>query len=117
MFIGVGFVAGLILNHIKRPEGPGPLPWYDPVVLTSAMMFLWLFAAEMFRLTYRPARRGCKVAYLNLASFVFLAVALITLSLIDTRHGPARSPDAARPAASRGSRLPAKASSTTAVVR
>lgn len=92
LFIGVGFIAGLILNHIKRPDGAGPLPWYDPVVLTSATMFLWLFAAELFRLTYRPARHGRKVAYLNLASFLFLAVALITLSLIDTRHGPSRPP-------------------------
>ena len=99
LFIGVGFAAGLILNSIRRPEGPGPLPWYDPVVLTSAMMFFWLFAAELFRLTYRPARRGRKVAYLNLASFVFLAVALITLSLIDTRHGPTKPPDAPRSAA------------------
>ena len=33
---------------------------------------LWLVAAEVFRLVYPAARRGRKVAYLTLASFVFL---------------------------------------------
>jgi hypothetical protein len=48
---------------------------------------LWLVAAEVFRLVYPAARRGRKVAYLTLASFGFLVIALAALMLVDTVHG------------------------------
>ena len=47
----------------------------------------WLVAAEVFRLVYPAARRGRKVAYLTLASFVFLVIALASFTLLDTVHG------------------------------
>jgi ABC-type uncharacterized transport system permease subunit len=56
-------------------------------VLSLAAMLLWLVAAEVFRLVYPAARRGRKVAYLTLASFVFLVIALASLMLLDTVHG------------------------------
>jgi hypothetical protein len=60
--------------------------WTDPVVLSLAAMLVWLIAAEVFRLVYPAARRGRKVAYLTLASFVFLLIALISFTLLDTVH-------------------------------
>ena len=39
-------------------------------------MLAWLLAAAVFNAVYRPARRGRKVAYLTIASFVFLVIAL-----------------------------------------
>ena len=64
--------------------------WTDPVVLSLAAMLVWLIAAEVFRLVYPAARRGRKVAYLTLASFVFLVIALASFTLLDNVHGPNR---------------------------
>jgi hypothetical protein len=65
-------------------------PWTDPVVLSLAAMLVWLIAAEIFRLVYPAARRGRKVAYLTLASFVFLVIALASFAVLDNVHGPKR---------------------------
>ena len=54
------------------------------MVLSLAAMMLWLVAAEVFRLVYPAARQGRKVAYLTLASFVFLVIALTSFTLLDT---------------------------------
>ena len=51
-------------------------------------MLVWLIAAEIFRLVYPAARSGRKVAYLTLASFVFLVIALASFTLLDTVHTP-----------------------------
>jgi len=91
--IGVGFLSGLVLNRITHPGRLLPLPWYDPVVLSSAAMFFWLVGAELVRLTRRAARGGQRAAYLNIATFVFLVIALVMLSFVDTRHGPNESGD------------------------
>jgi hypothetical protein len=55
-------------------------------------MLLWLVAAEVFRWVYPAARRGRKVAYLTLASFGFLLIALASLMLMDTVHGNGSGP-------------------------
>jgi hypothetical protein len=60
--------------------------WTDPVVVSLAAMMLWLVAAEVFRLVYPAARQGRKVAYLTLASFVFLVIALTSFTLLDNVH-------------------------------
>ena len=69
----------------------GVLPWSDPVVWTSAMMLVWLLAAALFNAVYKPARKGRKVAYLTVVSFVFLIISLSALLLIDTQHGGQKS--------------------------
>ena len=51
-------------------------PWTDPVVLSSGALFAWVSAATVFESFYKPARQGKKVAYLTLASFVFLGLVL-----------------------------------------
>jgi ABC-type transport system involved in cytochrome c biogenesis permease subunit len=86
LMVGIGFVAGIILNTIAG--GPsGELPWSDPVIWSSALMFAWLSVAATFNAVYRPSRRGRKVAYLTVASFGFLVVALAVLLLVNTEHG------------------------------
>lgn len=86
--VGIGFLAGVILNRIKYASQQGALPWNDPVMISSAAMLGWLILAELFRLTYRAARRGRKVAYLTVASFVFLAISLAVLLFVETQHAP-----------------------------
>ena len=50
-------------------------------------MLAWLVAASIFSAAYRPARQGQKVAYLTVASFVFLAFVLGVLLLGESKHG------------------------------
>lgn len=90
VLIAFGFVSGLIMSlGAHRSEAAYAL-WTDPVVLSLAAMLLWLVAAEVFRLVYPAARRGRKVAYLTLASFVFLVVAIGAFALLDNVHRTAR---------------------------
>ena len=79
---GVRPAAGRLLNEGDDRADAAPV-----VVLSLAAMLLWLIVAEVFRLVYPAARRGRKVAYLTLASFVFLIIALASLMLLDNVHG------------------------------
>jgi len=94
LLIGGGFVSGVILNLIKHHRELNYVPWSDPVVLTLALMFLWLLVAALFNLLYRPARQGRKVAYLTVLSLVFLAFTLTALLLPSTQHGQSSRSDA-----------------------
>ena len=85
-FIALGLIAGIILNAVKS-SGEGPaVPWTDSVVVSSAILLLWLIAATIFEWLYKPAQQGRKVAYLTVASFVFLAVVMAMLLLGSSEH-------------------------------
>ena len=58
-------------------------------------MLAWLVVAAVFGGLYKPARHGRKVAYLTVASFGFLMLALGTLLLVDTGHGGQKVPHVA----------------------
>ena len=90
VLIGIGFGAGLMLNAVKNRRDDAAIPFSDPVVVMSALMFFWLLIASVFNLAYRPARRGRKVAYLTLASFVFLAFTLAAVLFGGSEHNPSR---------------------------
>ncbi len=68
LFVGIGVFTGILLKLIR----PGSVPWTDPVVWRTGAMWLWLVVAAIFAAMYRPAQRGRKVAYLTIASFLFL---------------------------------------------
>jgi ABC-type uncharacterized transport system permease subunit len=87
VFIALGFASGLMMALAIHRHERGYAWWFDPVVLSLATMLFWLIAAEGFRLVYPSARRGRKVAYLTLASFVFLVIVLASLTLLDNVHG------------------------------
>jgi ABC-type uncharacterized transport system permease subunit len=87
LLIAIGFGSGLVLSAITHRGSAGHALFADPVVISSAAMLVWLMAAEVFRWVYPAARRGRKVAYLTLASFVFLVVTVISFAVVDTAHG------------------------------
>jgi hypothetical protein len=87
LLIATGFASGVALSMDSHHGGTALALWTDPVVISSAAMLVWLVAAEIFRWVYPAARQGRKVAYLTLASFLFLMVTVISLTLIDTAHG------------------------------
>jgi ABC-type uncharacterized transport system permease subunit len=90
VMIALGFISGIVMAlAIHRREANYSL-WTDPVVLSLAAMLAWLVGAEVFRLVYPAARRGRKVAYLTLASFIFLVIAIASLMLLDNVHGNGR---------------------------
>ncbi len=60
LLIGVGFLAGIILNLQGGAAGRS-VPWSDPVIWSSALMFAWLVTAAVFNVFYRPSRRGAKL--------------------------------------------------------
>lgn len=86
LFVAGGFVSGLVLASL-RSAGDGRSIWLDPLVISLTVMLAWLIAAEAFRLVYPAARRGRKVAYLTVASFVFLVITLASMTLGGGAHG------------------------------
>lgn len=69
--LAIGLVTGLVLAR-KTSAGL----WTDPTVISSGILFFWLLTSSTFEYFYRPAREGRKVAYMTLASFIFLGLAL-----------------------------------------
>ncbi len=96
VLIALGFISGLVMSMAKHRNDATYTFWTDPVVLSLAAMALWLVAAEVFRLVYPAARQGRKVAYLTLASFVFLVIALASFTLLDNVHGTKNNRQASR---------------------
>ncbi len=74
--LGVGLLSGVVLNLGQPTDSTGSLKWTDPIVLSSGVLFAWLLAVVTFEVCYKPARQGRKVAYLTLASFLFLLLVL-----------------------------------------
>jgi hypothetical protein len=73
-----GVFSGIVL-HMSRQRDAAL--WNDAVVVTSGLLFLWLVGVMVFEWMYRPARQGRKVAYLTMASFVFLSLSLLFVFL------------------------------------
>ena len=69
--LGLGFLSGTIGNVISKN-----MEWSDPVVWSTTLMFIWQMAVVVFSLSYKAAREGRKVAYLTIASFLFLVIPL-----------------------------------------
>jgi len=89
--LAVGIVSGMVLNVIYAERHQRFVPWTDPVIIITVLMFGWLAGCRLAGWAYRPAREGRKVAYLTLVSFVFLVFALAVGLLLETRHSGQRS--------------------------
>jgi ABC-type uncharacterized transport system permease subunit len=74
-FLGIGFVSGIARNLTGTSSGI-VIPWQNPVIWTSAVLFGWLIFASIGSRIYQPSRNGRKVAMLVLVSFLFLVLEL-----------------------------------------
>jgi len=92
--LAAGVISGILLNLVIHRGPSHAVPWTDPVVWTSGVLFLWLLAATTFSVVYRPARRGHKVAYLTVVNFIFLGMVLGTVLLVPSHHGGWKPPPA-----------------------
>ena len=97
-FLALGLIAGIVLNLTASRSGGG-VDWWAPEVLSSAGLLVWLIAAMLFESFYKPARQGRKVAYLTLASFLFLGFVLVLV--LSSGHAIAHATPARPPAAAR----------------
>ena len=81
ILLAVGLISGIainLINQIGKVDGmvAGTIAWSDPVVWSSGILFVWLLSVSIFNAFYRPSRRGRKVAYLVVTSFLFLMLEL-----------------------------------------
>jgi ABC-type uncharacterized transport system permease subunit len=79
--LGAGLLSGILLN-----VSMGEVPWTDPAICTSGLLLVWLVIAAVVELFYKSARRGTKVAYLTVASFVFLVIVMLMVLFGPTQH-------------------------------
>lgn len=86
LLLGVGVLSGVALNLVNHTFDQETVPWTDPLVLTSLLTLSWLVGAAVFSGFYRPARQGRKVAYLTVASFVFLLLLLAVSLFAPSQH-------------------------------
>ena len=84
LMLGVGVLSGIVLNLINHADR---VPVYDPVVLSTLLVFIWLAVVACVGAVYRPARAGRKVAGLTVVSFLILALALTVGLLLESEHG------------------------------
>jgi len=84
----IGLLSGIVLNAIEHLDDHRGVAWSDPVVWTSGVLLLWLLGASIFNYLYKPARRGRKVAYLVVASFLFLGLELAIVLLVQHAATP-----------------------------
>ncbi|HUY89014.1 MAG TPA: hypothetical protein VMV10_09790 [Pirellulales bacterium] len=97
VMLAVGFLSGMALNLVnRRHDLPDSVQWNDPVVWSSGVLLGWQLAAAAFSVLYRPARQGRKVAYLTVASFVCLAIAMGVWLMSPSSHAPVRQTRAKR---------------------
>jgi ABC-type uncharacterized transport system permease subunit len=85
--LALGLIAGVVLNFGHRSGDSSAVPWSHPVVVSSGVLFLWIFAVLLFEAFYKPAREGHKVAYLTVGSFVFLGLVLYFVLFFDHAGG------------------------------
>jgi len=90
LMLAAGFLSGTVLNLVNHRLNVDQLPWSDPVIWTSLLLLAWLATAAIFGVVYKPARQGRKVAYLTVASFLFLVLALGLRLFLPSVHSPSR---------------------------
>ncbi len=84
--LALGLVSGILMNLI-RVGAEATVPWNDPLVLVSLLWLIWMLVVLLFNGMYPASRRGRKVAYLTVGSFVFLALIIAVLVFSPSQHG------------------------------
>ena len=75
LLLAVGLKSGLAMNLLTSPAEEASsikVAWTDPVVWSSAILFLWLLMITVFNSFYQPVNKGRKIAYLVVCCFLFL---------------------------------------------
>ena len=79
--IGFGVVSGFIMNLVQD----GQVNWTDRGILFSGGLFLWLAIASAIQWYFAKRGRGHFTAWMNILSFVIVAIALYLV--VSAPHG------------------------------
>ncbi len=85
--VAIGFGSGIVLGQIRNQGVDGYSYLTDPAVWSLAAMLIWLLLASLFGALYPAARHGHKVANLTVASFLFLVLAISSITFLNNAHG------------------------------
>jgi|GEM_PF-643979 len=88
--LAVGIFSGIWLNVLQHSGVQQSLPWNDPVVVSTWILFFWLGGSLLVGSVYRPLREGRRVVYLTMVSFVFMLLVLGMALFGTTQHGQSR---------------------------
>ncbi len=91
--IAIGILSGFVLNLWNLRENRELVPLWDPLIIITLVMFLWLSGCVMMARIYRPAREGRKMAIMTIMTALFLTMALLVFVRGDTGHGQFRRPN------------------------
>ncbi|QGJ72078.1 Hypothetical protein PBC10988_37930 [Planctomycetales bacterium 10988] len=89
LFVGLGLLTGLALNVVSamvNEESNPQIAWTDPLVWVSCLLFGWILIVAIFGQVYQPTRQGKKIAYLTMATFLFLVLQLSFTLWYPTDH-------------------------------
>lgn len=81
-FLGIGLLSGAVLNFVKhmnflQQQGSStPVSWTNPLILSSATMFLLMLGLTLFNVFFRPVDSSRRVLYLTVLTCLFLVMAL-----------------------------------------
>lgn len=79
--LGIGMLSGILLNLASEDR----VSWIGGGVLLSLALFVWALTAALLESTSQSSLGGRRGAYLSIASFIFLIVALLFVIL--STHG------------------------------
>jgi hypothetical protein len=78
--LAIGLISGIAINWTNPADDTLSsgriIAWSNPVIWSSGILFSWLLIVSVFNFCYQPSRQGRKVAYLVIASFLFLVLEL-----------------------------------------
>lgn len=75
--LGIGMLSGVLLNFSREDR----VTWIGGGVLISLALFVWALIAALLESSSQSSLGGRRGAYLSIASFVFLVVALLFVML------------------------------------
>ncbi len=58
IMLAMGILSGMVLNLISWERAAEFVPWTDPVIVSTVLMFGWLAVTSVVGLVYRRAREG-----------------------------------------------------------
>ena len=84
--LSFGFAIGVGLIAASRKNGEPSVGWFDPKVVSSAVV--WLIFAALLHARFRPAMRGRRIMLLTVVAFAFLVFSMAGVNLLlPTSHG------------------------------
>ena len=83
----IGVLGGMVLNMINHRSQDNHLPWSDPIVLSTLVLFICLLTSIVVSHVYVPIRQRRKVVFLTIVCFVFLVTASSIGLILNTQHG------------------------------